>query len=76
MASPFLTLSPGDFSQLTILPSVMVEERAGINTSFTAFCVWIVALVRRGALGLVKDAPADGLLIRLLICDIVLGLVI
>ena len=39
MDSPFFTLSPGDFSQLTILPSVIVDDRAGMKTSFTAFIV-------------------------------------
>ena len=34
--SPFLTASPGDFNQDTILPSVIVELSAGMNTSFTA----------------------------------------
>ena len=31
--SPFSTLSPGAFTQETILPSVMVELRAGMKTS-------------------------------------------
>lgn len=32
-----VTLSPGAFSQETILPSVIVDESAGIKTSLTAF---------------------------------------
>lgn len=36
-ASPLVTLSPGAFSQETILPSVIVDDRAGMKTSFTAF---------------------------------------
>ena len=39
MGSPLLTLSPGCFSQLTILPSVMVELSAGMKTSLTAAVV-------------------------------------
>jgi len=35
-ASPFVTFSPGALSQETIFPSVIVDERAGMNTSFTA----------------------------------------
>jgi hypothetical protein len=35
-ASPFVTLSPGALSQETIFPSVIVDDRAGMNTSFTA----------------------------------------
>ena len=31
-----MTLSPGALSQETIFPSVTVDERAGMNTSFTA----------------------------------------
>jgi hypothetical protein len=31
--SPFATRSPGDFVQETILPSVIVELKAGMNTS-------------------------------------------
>jgi len=34
--SPLVTLSPGDFSQDTIFPSVMVELSAGMKTSLTA----------------------------------------
>jgi len=49
MDSPFLTLSPGDLSQLTILPSVMVDDRAGMNTSFTAFRTCTERLPRAGA---------------------------
>jgi hypothetical protein len=32
--SPLAILSPGDFVQETIFPSVIVELRAGINTSW------------------------------------------
>jgi hypothetical protein len=35
-ASPFVILSPGALSQETIFPSVIVDDNAGINTSFTA----------------------------------------
>ena len=34
--SPRPTLSPGFFSHSTILPSVMVEERAGMKISWVA----------------------------------------
>jgi hypothetical protein len=33
MVSPLSTLSPGDFTQDTIFPSVMVELSAGMKTS-------------------------------------------
>ena len=36
-ASPRFTGSPGDFNQLTIFPSVIVDDNAGMNTSLTAF---------------------------------------
>mmetsp|Transcript_15107 Transcript_15107/g.32745 ORF Transcript_15107/g.32745 Transcript_15107/m.32745 type:complete len:286 (-) Transcript_15107:106-963(-) len=40
MGSPFLTWSPVCFNQETILPSVMVDDRAGMKTSLTAFCTF------------------------------------
>lgn len=49
--SPLATLSPGLFSHVTILPSVIVEDRAGMNTSLTA---------RKGASTGLLDAPTRG----------------
>ena len=55
MDSPFFTLSPGDLSQLTILPSVMVDDRAGMKTSLTAF---MVCRERRPRAGATRACPA------------------
>jgi hypothetical protein len=49
-ASPRATLSPGDFNQLTIFPSVIVDDNAGMKTSFTA---------QRGAQTLLLDGEED-----------------
>ncbi len=67
--SPFLTLSPGALSQLTILPWVIVDERAGIKTSFTAFIVCkerrLREATRRALLGVI-EIPVLGLDTRLM----------
>jgi hypothetical protein len=55
MGSPLLTLSPTCFSQETILPSVMVELSAGMNTSLTAFCT-VRRLRERAATAFAEEA--------------------